>query len=207
MKFLERLRNTEENIERVMQEIHNCELDALTNMAADFLQGYVGVNVFEDLDINFGVAPMPITEDKDSWSICKGCYNKAKKELVLNAFMSQLPNRQLEILFTVTHELIHAIQMQLGIGRYKNINYNKLDELEKLIEVDYYDLTSEIDARIGELNLLKFLEDKDIFIDLDFKHNVIKHTFEYKDINRFENYLFDVNDKYVLDKASKYLYK
>ena len=207
MKFLERLRNTEENIERVMQEIHNCELDALTNMAADFLQGYVGVNVFEDLDINFGVAPMPITEDKDSWSICKGCYNKAKKELVLNAFMSQLPNRQLEILFTITHELIHAIQMQLGIGIYKNINYNKLDELEKLIGVDYIDLTVEIDARIGELNLLKFLEDKDIFIDLGFKHDVIKHTFEHNDRDRFDVYLFDVNDEYVLDKASKYLYR
>lgn len=207
MKFLERLRNTEENIERALKEIHDCELNALIHMAADFIKGYVGVDIYKDLDIKFGVAPMPITEDEDSWSMCKGCYNKAKKELVLNAFMSQLPNRQLEILFTVTHELIHAIQMQLGIGKYKNINYNKLDEIEKLIGVDYIDLTVEIDARIAELNLLKFLEDKDIFIDLDFKYNVIRHTFEHKDRDRFDVYLFDVNDDYVLDKASKYLYR
>lgn len=185
--FRECLLDNEEYINSLNSKLENIK-EALIRCAKSFVVNYLELDAF-DLNLNFAFKLLDFKGDnKTGYKMRYGYYNSNTNTIVINAQIAIREDYRLVLLSTLVHEIIHAYQLQRSKGRYADIDYKTISELEDKNNIDYLDKIIEMDARMAQLKLmLQIKETKDL--PEDYQEMVIKQALIYKDKNRILKFL------------------
>ena len=192
-RFRESMLHNEEYIASLNSKIDYIK-ESLIKTAKSFVVGYLELDGF-DLDLNFEFKLLDFKGDSEiGYKMRCGYYRPTTRTIVINTLIIEIEDNKLLLLSTLVHEIIHAYQIERSKGRYADIDYKTLCELEDKNNIDYLDKFVEIDARMAQLKLMFQIKELRGLPE-GYEEMIIRQTLKYKEKNRILKFLELVKKK------------